>query len=101
MGDFNIDLLKSSTHPDTEKFLSCLEAYFFSPHIIQPTRITDHSAALIDNIFFNSLIHHTIRGNILYDLTDHLPNVLVITKLNLLPKNIAITKRFYNNYSES
>ena len=99
MGDFNIDLLKSTSHSD--KFLHTLESYFFNPHIIQPTRITDHSATLIDNIFFNSPTHHTISGNIVYDLTDHLPNFLIISKLHLLPKNIKITLRDYSKYNES
>ena len=101
MGDFNIDLLKSTSHTDTDKFLHTLESYFFNPHILQPTRITNHSATLIDNIFFNSLTHHTISGNIVYDLTDHLPNFLIISKLHLLPKNIKIFRRDYTTYDES
>ena len=39
---------------------------FFQPHILQPTRITDHSSTLINNIFFNSIEHFTISGNIPY-----------------------------------
>ena len=39
MGDFNIDLLSGLT---------------LSNLILQPTRITDHSETIIDNIFFNS-----------------------------------------------
>ena len=45
---------------------------FFHPHILQPTRITDHFATLIDNIFFNSIEHIAISGNVVYDLSDHL-----------------------------
>ena len=52
MGDFNIDLLKSNTHSTSENFLNVLGSFFFQPHILQPTRITDHSSTLIDNIFF-------------------------------------------------
>ena len=46
MGDFNINLLNFESHPATEMSL-ILER----PQILQPTRITDHSATLIDNIF--------------------------------------------------
>ena len=48
------------------------------PHILKPTRITGNSAPLIDNIFFNSIKYHTVSGNILTDISDHLPNFLII-----------------------
>ena len=79
MGDFNIiNLLNFESHQGTDNFLKTLEKYVFHPQIPQPTRITDHSATLIDNIFFNSIEHHVISGNVMYDLTDHLTNFLVI-----------------------
>ena len=52
LGDFNLDLLKFESHPSTENFLNTLGSFYFQPQILQPTRITDHSATLIDNIFF-------------------------------------------------
>ena len=51
MGDFNIDLKESNLYSDN--FMNTLGSYFFQPHILQPTRITNHSATLIDNIFCN------------------------------------------------
>ena len=53
--------------------------FFFQPYryILQPTRITDHSAALIDNIFLNLIERFTISGNIVHDLSDHLPNFVI------------------------
>jgi hypothetical protein len=48
MGDFNFDLLKFEIHPATDDFLDTLGSYFFQPQILQPTRITDHSATLIN-----------------------------------------------------
>jgi hypothetical protein len=67
---------------------------------LQPTRVTDHSATLIDNIFFNSVEHYVISGNLTYDLTDHLPNFIIINKLSALPKNIRIYKRDYSNFNK-
>ena len=78
LGDFNIDLLRSDTNPDTEDFANTLGSYAFYPQILKPTRITYHSATLTDNIFFNSLEHHIINGNILSGITDHLPNFIII-----------------------
>ena len=53
MGDFNIDLLNSEDCRITEECINTLISYDSLPHILQPTRITDHTATLI-NIFFNS-----------------------------------------------
>ena len=64
MGDFNLDILKYQTHADTDDFINTLGASFFQPHILQPTCITDHTATLIDNIFFNSLEYFTLSGNL-------------------------------------
>ena len=76
MGDLNLDLLKSDAHLPAGEFLNQLSTYAFQPHILQPTRITSHSATLIDHIYFNSLEYTTCSGNIVYPLTDHLPNFL-------------------------
>ena len=100
LGDFNLDLLKFESHPGTNDFLNTLVSSYFQPQILQPTRITDHSATLIDNIFFNSLEHFTISGNLIYDLTDHLPNFLIVSKLSSLQENIKIFRRDYSKLDE-
>ena len=61
MGDFNLNLLNSDSHPKTEYFLNILMTNFFQPHILSPTRITHHTATSIDNIFFNSLEFNVIN----------------------------------------
>jgi hypothetical protein len=43
------------------------------PLISRPTRVTAHSATLIDNIFTNCFSHYNLSGNILNDLSDHFP----------------------------
>ena len=55
----------------------------------------------IDNIFFSSITHHTISCNITYELTDHLPNFIIINKLTTSPKNVVIYKRDFSNFNES
>ena len=42
-------------HNKTDSFLNAFGSSFFYPQILQPTRITDHSATVIDDIFFNFL----------------------------------------------
>lgn len=100
MGDFNINLLNTDSHDATEQFLDIVSSYYFSPHILQPSRITYHPATLIDNILSNSTEHHTISRNIVFDLTDHLPNFIIINKFSNLPKNIMFAKRDYSGYNQ-
>ena len=102
LGDFNLDLLKFESHPSTENFLNTLGSYYFQPQILQPTRITDYSVTLIDNIFFNSLEHLSISGNLCYDLSDplHVPNFLIESKLSSLPANIKVFQRDYSNFEK-
>ena len=49
-GDFNINLLKHDTHSPIAEFINCVFSYSFSSTINKPTRVTDFSATLIDNI---------------------------------------------------
>ena len=43
----------------------------------------------------------SISGNIIYDLTDHLPNFLIISNYTFLPNNIKMYKRDFTNFHES
>ena len=61
-GDFNIDLLKSENNEETNSFFNNLLTYSLFPTIVKPTRITSHSATLIDNIFTNSLTWLTLSN---------------------------------------
>jgi len=64
-GDFNFNLLKYGNHNGTTDFLDNLHSHYFLPLIISPTRITSHSATLIDNIFINENDFNISSGNIL------------------------------------
>ena len=70
MGDFNVDFLRSVGNNVASKFYNSLQSYFYTPFILQPTRL--RSKTLIDNIFFNSVDYHSHSGNILFELSDHL-----------------------------
>ena len=53
-GDFNVNVLphiKGSLH--AQDFKNLLSSNLFTPLITKPTRITAHSATLIDNIYSN------------------------------------------------
>ena len=74
MGDFNINLLNFEDCQTTEEFINTIVSYDFLPHILQPTRITDHTATLIDNIFFNSNEFVSIHVNVVRDLKARFQN---------------------------
>ena len=78
-------------HPLTEDFINTLGSFFLESHILKPT---------LDNIFFNSIEYQTIRGNLLHDLTDHLPNFLIIERFAFSRHKEKIYKRDYPNYNE-
>ena len=41
--------------------------------ITRPTRITSHTATLLDNIFANTFFDHSRSGLLITDISDHLP----------------------------
>ena len=54
-GDYNIDLLKVHEDCKASKFIDTLNALSLLPVIVKPTRVTETSATIIDNIFTNKL----------------------------------------------
>ena len=54
-GDFNVDLLKYDSSNKYQKCLNMMTSSVFLPYILQPTRISDHSLSIIDNIYGNNL----------------------------------------------
>ena len=85
-GDFNLDLLKHESHSITAQFIESLFAFGFQPVSTKPTRITAHSATLIDNIFTNNTTVSSKSGLIISDISDHLP-IFSIVFGDYLPKD--------------
>ena len=106
MGDFNIDLFKSESCDYANYFTEQLFTSSFFPLITKATRITHHTATLIDNIFTNNLeqLDDSINGIIFSDISDHLPIVHICLTQTCLAKTpgkmlIFIYKIVYTNYS--
>ena len=76
-------------------------SHYLLPHILQPTRVADHSATIIDNIFTNATEFTTVSGNILNKLADHFSQFLVIKKLPITHKNAACHQYDYSNFDKS
>ena len=73
LGDFNADLIKSGTHAPTSELLGGLTARGFYPLVSLPSRITDTTATLIDNIFTNNVDCQIASGLVTVRVWDHLP----------------------------
>ena len=82
--NFYQTISKCNVNKDTDEYFENLIINKFMPSIIMPTRIAPFTAALIDHIYFYPGSHNskniTLKsGNILSDVTDHLPNYTLIT----------------------
>ena len=86
-GDFNMNLLNFETRNETNEFLNTMNSHFMLPFVLQPTRITEHSATLIDYIFANVFCHNALSGNIVTKIADHLPQFLIAEDINLSYKS--------------
>ena len=82
--DHNLNLLKSTRHSQMQQFLeTTLEANLI-PTITKPTRVTNTSATLIDNILIKSDLHETHRSNVIINnISDHYPSILAIDNPDL------------------
>ena len=64
-GDINIDFFRYNTDNQTSEYLDMLLNLGYLPIITKPTRVTDHSATLIDHIYTNC----SAKGGEIWDLS--------------------------------
>ena len=80
-GDINIDLLKQQ-NKNVDMYLETLMEHNFQPYICIPTRITEHTATVIDHINVriptNQMLTKISSGNLINDISDHLPNFFIM-----------------------
>ena len=65
-----------------------------------PTRVTDYSATVIDNIFSNATDFETVSGNILNQIADRFSQFLILRKLSVTHKDIAFYQYDYSNFDK-
>ena len=65
LGDFNINLQNFNNYCQTNEFLDSLFSNLMFPMINRSTRITCHSASLIDNKFTNNFDNRVANGLLL------------------------------------
>ena len=100
-GDFNIDLLKYDSSNKHRDFLNMLTSSGYLPHILHPTRITESTSTIIDNIYSNNFEDNLIGGNIVVQYADHLAQFLSIEKNVDRVKPMDVFKQDYSNFDEN
>ncbi len=80
MGDINICLLRFADYAKSNEYLESTFSSSFIPLITKPTRITTHSATLIDHIYTNKLQIDSTSGIVMCDVSDHC-GIFTIIKL--------------------
>ena len=100
MGDFNINFLNYDSHSETNDFINITASNHLLPHILHPTRVTDHSATIIDNIFSNNLELDALSGNILTNISDHCPQFLILVNTDIDYKDCSLHQYDYSKFNE-
>ena len=67
--------------------------------MLQPTRVTDNTATVIDNIFSNNTQDNIVSGNILLSLSEHFSQFLSVTREKVDLKKVNIYQRDYSKFS--
>ena len=96
-GDHNIDLIKYDHDSHGQELVEITASHGFLQVISRPTRVTDHSATLIDHIYINSTNSVVSSNVITLDITDHLGTNVIIS----LNKNFDRTVRPANRMADS
>ena len=75
LGDFNIDLLKIGEKIGSQIFFEYILGLGLLPMLTLPTRIAEHSATLIDNVFVSPPCDRSqyISGILISNMSDHFP----------------------------
>ena len=74
IGDFNMNCLKYHKNTKTKYFYGDIFEKGATPSINRSTRISEHSASLIDNILTTDIFNNSLKkGIIKSDVPDHFP----------------------------
>ena len=99
-GDFNIDLLKYEDNLKYQEFYNMMTSNGFLPQITLPTRITDTTMSIIDNIYSNIFSDEHFSGNAIIKIADHLLQFVSVSTVKIQSKKTIIYKRDFKQFDE-
>jgi hypothetical protein len=85
-GDFNVDRLKPKNYQTRKVFDLCQLYGLIACNRIYPTRVTESTATLIDQIFVNDIALKYTVHNVACDISDH--NLLILIVENSPPNTL-------------
>ena len=96
--DHNFDLLKSVQNSNTSQFLNLNIDNDLTPCITKPTRVTNKTATLIDNVMTSNKLSYNYTPYVLLDdISDHYPCLVLLHDVNKCKKDkVIINKRTIN-----
>ena len=92
VGDLNIDLIKHTSDRSSQILVDSMASSGFLQLISRPTRLTDHSATLIDHIYTNNLENTKSCNIITIDLSDHLGTSILISLGNCISRSVRFQR---------
>ena len=104
MGGSNINLLNVEAHGPTSDFNDIMYSNGFIPLMTRPTRVTESTATLIDNIFTNRLnaqFGGIMQGILLTDISYHYPIFHIDNNIKYKNVNIKRSSRSYSIKNKS
>ena len=81
------------------EFYNLLVSFVFLPQIIHPTRVTDTTAIVIDNIYTNCLDYKQNSGNILFSVSEHYSQFISVERKKIDFKDLNIYCRDYSKFN--
>ena len=91
----SLDLLKACSHQQTQRFLDIILDNGLLPSITRLTRITQHLATLIDNIFISKILQCNFDSAVIINnISDHL---LIITMMKQTKVTDKSAIEFYSH----
>ena len=98
-GDFNTNLLRLENNTSHQEFYNLMISFGFLPQILDPTRVTESSVTIIDNIYTNCHEYNHYSGNILISISDHFSQFVSVEHQKIDFKNITMYHRDYLNFN--
>ena len=101
-GDFNIDLLKYDKNVKYQEFYNLMTSNGFLPQILLPTRVTDSTMTIIDNIYTRVTDSTmTIIDNIYTRVTDSTMTIIDNIYTRVTDSTMTIIDNIYTRVTDS
>ena len=98
--DHNLDFIKHSIHNPTQLYLELNLDSNMIPTITRPTRVTQSSATLIDNLFISHKLQDNYKSGILInDTSDHMPCYVILP--DTTDHKLSLKTITYRNFNEN